>query len=167
MDHGDNVAESGLSLIIQAYEKWFSTHKAEMEQSERNECNFVLDQLTTSSRNAPVFLSKHPIWRHYVVQEEGDLVWGVFYALRLIYIDLRSHTRTLGDVDRGICEAAERQLIGGRLARMIKDRYPQVDLRETVWPGPAPPRPESWNASQRQCKPWDPHTFGLHRRPYS
>ncbi|KAG9258728.1 uncharacterized protein F5Z01DRAFT_215758 [Emericellopsis atlantica] len=150
MNPNNNVAEGTLPPVARAYQDWLNKYALEMKQPEINECHFILRKLATTSGPPKPNLSLHPIWKHYMTDKDGDIVWGVFYALRLLYIDKRSELRGSGDFEVGNRQIAEKRLLQSPLARKIKERYPNVNLREAVWPGPAPPRPESWDISQNQ-----------------
>ena len=152
MEQNNNTAEDTLPPVARAYQDWLDKYAPEMGQPELNECNFILRNLATTSGPPKANLSLHPIWKHYMTDKIGDVVWGVFYALRLLYIDKRPELRVSGDAEVGIRQIGEKRLMQSPLARKIKERYPNVNLREADWPGPAPPRPESWDISQNQCK---------------
>ncbi|KAI6778206.1 uncharacterized protein J7T54_000015 [Emericellopsis cladophorae] len=150
MDQNNNTAEGTLPPVARAYQHWLDKYALDMNQPEINECMFILRKLATTSDPPKANLGLHPIWKHYMTDKLGDVVWGVFYALRLLYVDNRSELRGSDNFEEGNRRIAENRLMQSPLARKIKQRYPNVNLRKAIWPGPAPPRPESWVISEHQ-----------------
>lgn len=139
--------------VIDKYDAWYRTHAPNMNSAERIECQYAINIVDPCSRkNAWRRPSDHPIHSKYVTNYERDLVYGVYYLHRLIYIDCRHEllkNKAVVDEQQGTEPDPKLPWVvsakDGRLRGMIKERYgTSFDLDGDSWPGVPPPRPDHW-----------------------
>ncbi|KAG9258727.1 uncharacterized protein F5Z01DRAFT_215655 [Emericellopsis atlantica] len=134
---------SALAPVHKAYNEWLDHHKGLMRKPELEECKFVAAYLRPDDRseNDP---TQHWVFLRYTTNKR-DVVWGVFYGLRLLYIDKRRQYQELrGSAKRKWKDDVGTKLLRSDLATLIKQRYPGIDLEYNTWPGRAPARPHWW-----------------------
>ncbi|KAJ3546041.1 hypothetical protein NM208_g2213 [Fusarium decemcellulare] len=91
-------------------------------------------QTNTNIKNA----SNHKLWRLAVTGNSIDLDWGVWIVLRITYYDVN-----LNEED----EKPLRQWLAfqkGAATKRIQERYPDIAVLGTDFPGTFPERPSSW-----------------------
>ncbi|KAF4458227.1 hypothetical protein FALBO_15044 [Fusarium albosuccineum] len=103
-------------------------------------------QTNTNMKNA----SNHKLWRLAVTGDAVDLDWGVWIVLRITYYDVN-----LNEED----EKPLRQWLAfqkGAATKRIQERYPDIAVLSTDFPGTFPERPSSWpelGTKRRPVKP--------------
>ncbi|KAI6778207.1 uncharacterized protein J7T54_000016 [Emericellopsis cladophorae] len=132
-----------LAPVLKAYNEWLDRHKNLMRKPELEECKFVATYLRPDDRseNDP---TQHWVFLRYTTNKR-DVVWGVFYGLRLLFIDKRRQYQELrGSAKKQWKDDVGTRLLHSDLATLIKQRYPGIDLENNIWPGRASARPHWW-----------------------
>lgn len=147
---------SCLKPVVDRFVAWYNKHSYKMGELERVECQWSLDNMSTTC--SQLFIPyDNKVYRRYLgvgsyCRTARDLTWPTFYLLRLLYVDFHEEVvrlmveDTVADVPSKV-HATRRKFFGSPIATFIKERYGiGIDLETEEFPGPAPPRPASWPA---------------------